>query len=382
MTSVGHKSSYKYGDTFHALCPYFAMFPPSFARKAIKKYSSPNDLVVDPFSGRGTTLLEARLLGREAIANDINPVACTITKAKTQPVLLPACLAYIDKLEGEFKKTNIDQLVFEAGSLPLFFKYAYNRQTLLQLLWLRKKLRNVRKPEAVFVKTLCLSYLHGEFGKTKQIYFSNNLPHTYCPKPDYSVRFWKQRKMKAPMVDIFSVLRDRASFRIDTSRQHEFSTPSHAILGDVREIHQNLKKITSKKAKLVVTSPPYLKITSYEEDQWLRLWFLGYPPYPSQGKITKDDRIASQEKYIDFMADTWKSVAKIMHKKGTIVCRIGQSTNDKYPLKDIMDESLRRSGSRLKVRRVSFSPFKKVRQAKMFGKNYGKSGEYDFVITF
>jgi hypothetical protein len=290
------KSNYRYGDTFHALCPYFAMFPPSFARRAIKKYSKPKDLVIDPFSGRGTTLLEARLLDRRAIANDINPVACAITTAKARPIQLKDCLRTINRLEKEFSRANKRPLRLEASKLPTFFRHAYHSRTLQQILWLRKKLARSRSSEGLFVKTLCLSYLHGEFQKTRQIYFSNNLPHTYCPKPDYSVRFWKARKMKAPKVDVFASLRNRAEFRITTSKQHETLEPGFCILGDVRSLDKNVRKITKQKAALVVTSPPYLRVTSYEEDQWLRLWFLGYPPFPSQGKITKDDRIISQDK--------------------------------------------------------------------------------------
>lgn len=374
------KSTYKYGDVFHALCPYFAMFPPEFARKAIKKYSKPSDLVVDPFSGRGTTLLEARLLKRKAIANDINPVAVAITRAKTQPLNLKSCLKYIEKLEKEYEKSNKKSLKTESVQLPPFFRHAYSSETLLQILWLRKKLKNVKDKEGAFIKTLCLGYLHGEFQKTKQIYFSNNLPHTYCPKPDYSIRFWKEHEMIAPKINVFNSLKDRAIFRIGNSTQHNFKQPGYCILGDVRKLDKNIRKITKQKAQLVVTSPPYLKITSYEEDQWLRLWFLGGTPHPSQGKITKDDRIASQEKYIDFLKDTWKSVSKIMKVGGFVVCRIGQSTRDSYSLKEIIVKSVEKSGEKFELIKETYSPFKGIRQAKMFGKKYKDSGEYDFVL--
>ena len=59
---------------FHALCPYFAMFPESFAEYWIKRLTTPNDTVLDPFSGRGTTALTALLCGRHAISSDVNDV--------------------------------------------------------------------------------------------------------------------------------------------------------------------------------------------------------------------------------------------------------------------------------------------------------------------
>src|SRR5690348_11116618 len=69
---------------FHSLCPYFAVFPESFAAKWIDKLTAPGDTVLDPFSGRGTTAFQALLMGRNAIACDLNSVAYCITRAKTQ----------------------------------------------------------------------------------------------------------------------------------------------------------------------------------------------------------------------------------------------------------------------------------------------------------
>src|SRR3990172_1169324 len=62
-------------NRLHSICPYFAMFPETFAQKHIEKFTEPGDYVYDPFSGRGTTLLQALLMNRRAAASDINPVA-------------------------------------------------------------------------------------------------------------------------------------------------------------------------------------------------------------------------------------------------------------------------------------------------------------------
>lgn len=368
-------------DTFHALCPYFAMFPPSFAHDAIDKFSKQGDLVLDPFSGRGTTLFEARLMGRRAIGNDINPVAYYITKAKSYPIDLDKCLSTIINFRKIYNTSNKKDLQKITEELPVFFHFAFAPSTLLQILWLKKILEHVSDPVKIFIKTLCLSYLHGETGKIKQVYFSNNLPHTYCPKPNYSVNFWKQRNMRAPEVDVFNVLLDRTIFRLQNSKQLNASFEGDSILGDVRKLDKNIKRVTNNKVDLVVTSPPYIKITSYESDQWLRLWFLGFPPYPGTGTITKDDIIASEVKYTSFLADSWKSVGRVMKKYGIIVCRIGQSSQDNYPIQDFMKNSLYKSGHKFRIIDTKFSPFKKIRQARMFGNKVNQhSGEFDFTI--
>src|SRR5262245_7369979 len=67
----------------HSYYRYPARFSPLFVRAAIRAFSSPGDVIVDPFMGGATTLVEARTLGRVAIGLDISSLACFIAKSKT-----------------------------------------------------------------------------------------------------------------------------------------------------------------------------------------------------------------------------------------------------------------------------------------------------------
>lgn len=67
----------------HSFYKYPARFAPSFARQIILAFSKPGDLVFDPFMGGGTTLVEARALGRRAIGTDINSLAVFLAETKT-----------------------------------------------------------------------------------------------------------------------------------------------------------------------------------------------------------------------------------------------------------------------------------------------------------
>lgn len=71
----------------HNFYRYPARFSPNFVRQIIQHFTKPSDLVVDPFVGGGTTLVEARALGRCAIGIDINSLATFVTKAKTTPLI-------------------------------------------------------------------------------------------------------------------------------------------------------------------------------------------------------------------------------------------------------------------------------------------------------
>src|SRR5271166_2724489 len=60
--------------------PYFTRRPANVVREYVKRYSQEGDTVLDPFGGTGVTAIEAFLLGRNAIQNDLNPFANFIAR--------------------------------------------------------------------------------------------------------------------------------------------------------------------------------------------------------------------------------------------------------------------------------------------------------------
>jgi len=70
----------------HNIHRYPAKFIPQVVRRIIEEYSHEEAIVLDPFCGSGTALLEARLVGRNAIGVDLNPVAYYVSKVKTHPI--------------------------------------------------------------------------------------------------------------------------------------------------------------------------------------------------------------------------------------------------------------------------------------------------------
>lgn len=70
----------------HGFYRYPARFSPLFARAAIQAFTKPGDVVFDPFMGGGTTLVEARSLGRRALGTDISSLATFVSRVKTTPL--------------------------------------------------------------------------------------------------------------------------------------------------------------------------------------------------------------------------------------------------------------------------------------------------------
>lgn len=73
----------------HRFYRYPARFSPIFARACIEAFSEPGDLVLDPYMGGGTTVVEAMVLGRQAVGSDINSLSVFVAQAKSSR--LKAC---------------------------------------------------------------------------------------------------------------------------------------------------------------------------------------------------------------------------------------------------------------------------------------------------
>ena len=137
-TSAGdlwHSISSRWGHSMHTMCSYHGMFPAKVAHQFIQQYSKPGDAVLDPFSGRGTTPLQARVEGRQAIANDLSPLAYVLSRAKTEPPTWEEVNGFVDELENEFKAHKPGEVDVSPD-----IRMLYHDNTLAQLCFVRERL--------------------------------------------------------------------------------------------------------------------------------------------------------------------------------------------------------------------------------------------------
>lgn len=291
------------------------MFPESFAEKWIERLTKPGDIVFDPFCGRGTAPFQALLMKRAAVGCDINPVAYCVTKAKTNAPNISSVKRRLTMLERNIEP---DDWRDECRRLPEFFKHAYHPSTLLQVLYLRDRLRWIESDVDCMIAALVLGALHGESRKSKS-YLSNQMPRTISTKPDYSIRFWKKREYKAPKRDAFDLLRNRMHFRYASEPPEDRALVFQL---DMRDLPRIITRLPSS-IRCVITSPPYLDVTNVEEDQWLRLWFLGGPPKPTYRVVSRDDRHLRPDAYWNLISDIWRMLGQVLDSKTDIVIRMG-----------------------------------------------------------
>ena len=290
------------------------MFPESFAEHWLARLTQPGDLVLDPFCGRGTAPFQALLMGRRTVGCDTNPVAYCVSRAKTNAPPLSQLLTRIDELERVFKRESLSK---QSAHLPRFLRYAYHKSTLGQLMYLRNTLRLQESQTDCMVSALVLGSLHGETERSDR-FLSNQMPHTISTKPEYSMRFWQQNSYRPPERDTFELLRRQAIYRYKSGRPSEHGVILHM---DMRELPRQ-RRLPSP-IRCAITSPPYFDVTNYAEDQWLRLWFLGGPPYPARQDFAKDDRHGSVERYWTLLADMWRALGLILAERANVVIRLG-----------------------------------------------------------
>lgn len=306
----------------NAICPYFTMFPLDFPQKVISEYLMPDTAVLDPFCGRGTTLYAARRNQIFSVGVDSSPVAACIAEAKlvnTTPEKI------VRVARGILNSTIVPEP--PKGD---FWEYAFDKDVLNDICILRKSLlRNCSTPERKALRGILLGALHGPLSKNGTSYFSNQCPRTYAPKPNYAVKFWKERHMSPPQVD---------TLRIISARAHRYFANEDSVggglvlRGDSRD-PKTFKKISRRLEKadqnigLIITSPPYYGMRTYIPDQWLRNWFVGGPEVVDYCAATQ----VSHKSVADFSNDlkkVWRRCGRIAGPNAIMAIRFG-AINDR-----------------------------------------------------
>jgi hypothetical protein len=303
------------------------MFPEAFVRKHLV-WSRPGDVVFDPFSGRGTTVFESLLNNRIGFGCDLNSVAVCVSNAKADPPDYGELCGRLETLSQS--KVKIDNSLAKDE----FFNACFHPETLQQLLLLRRTLNWRRNRSDRFIAALVLGSLHGESHRSER-YFSNRMPRTISTKPTYSVGWWKKHKLHPPKRDVFKILKGMIDFRYASERP--------IARGLIKQVDARNAIIAFPKLEgcvsLVITSPPYLDTTNFEEDQWLRLWFLGGPTRP-KSRAHGDDRHGEEDRYWDFLTEAWAGMGPLLKRQAHVIVRIGGKRLSKDEIETGLTESL------------------------------------------
>lgn len=255
-------SGQRQGHSLHEVS-YRACFKPQLPAFFIERLTKPGDVVYDPFMGRGTTPLQAALMGRTPAANDINPLSILLTRPRLNPPPFSAIQAVLEEVPWDQPAAlDDDLLVF------------YHPQTLRQLTVLRNWLLDrapleLSEPDSLadWVRMVAINRLTGHSPGFFSVY---TLPPNQAVSVNAQRKINQKRNQTPPAKDIRSLIlkktRSLLKDGIPSSNCH-----TQLLCGPADQS----SAINSESVSLVVTSPPFLDIVQYAEDNWLRCWFAG-----------------------------------------------------------------------------------------------------------
>ena len=242
---------------------YRACFKPQLPRFFVSRLSAPGDLVFDPFMGRGTTLLEASLLGRDALGNDANPLA----RLLIEPRLDPPPLA---EVEARLARFDLDR----PGETPDDFEVFFHSRTLNQICRLRDELgrRGATGEEDRVDRWIRMVALNRLTGHSPGFFSVYTLPPNQATSIARQREINRRRRQRPEYRDVEAlVLRKSRSLLRHLSGQG----PRGRCRGFFRQSAADPFRWDGPPVRLAVTSPPFLDVVDYRRDNWMRCWFAG-----------------------------------------------------------------------------------------------------------
>lgn len=223
-------------------------------------YANKGDTILDCFSGSGTTLMQARLYGMNAIGRDINPLAVLISRVKSTNL-------NINKLKAEVKilYDKIDKVKVNENEIPIFpnkdfwfeKKVQYDLAKILKSI---KKIKNKKYREFLLV---CFSSI---------IRKVSNADAKIVPP----VKSKKMLKLiqKGRKIDTLGIFKEAVSSNLERVSNFSRDCVKSTTLG-VKKGNAKKLRLKDNSIDLVITSPPYISAQKYARSTQLEMYWLG-----------------------------------------------------------------------------------------------------------
>ncbi|MFW6008942.1 MAG: DNA methyltransferase [archaeon] len=240
----------------HGIHKYPAKYIPEFPRWAIKKFSNKGDVVIDPFSGSGTTSVEAMLNKRKNYTLDVDPLALLLTKVKTTPLNLNKLKFSAEKLINNIEKKK------NPINIPQF----KNRDH-----WFKKEVSQ----KLAIIKECIQKENNKDIRDFFKISFSSII--RVCSNADLGshkpcVRKNINRRIPNPINKFKKTLNSNIEGMIDfVTNLGDNYYKSNIISKDAKDI-----KLKNNLVDLAVTSPPYINALDYARTHKLEYYWLGF----------------------------------------------------------------------------------------------------------
>jgi len=306
-------SKQRQANSIHEIS-YRACFKAQLPHFFIDLLTKCDDIVYDPFNGRGTTIIEAALMGRNVITNDINPLSIILSKPRLS-------IPNISMLQERLNSIEINHDLNSDIDLSMF----YHSKTLAEILTLKHYLINKNNKNAeddidMWIRMVATNRLTGH---SKGFFSVYTLPPNQAISQEKQLKINIERKQIPEYKNTKEIILKKSNDLLkditneDTLQLKKICKKAVFLNKDSRHTCE----IPSGSIQLTVTSPPFLDIVQYADDNWLRCWFNNIDINSISSKITMSKKL---DDWKNVMSDVFKELYRITKDNGWVAFEVGE----------------------------------------------------------
>ncbi len=294
------------GHSLHEVS-YRACYKPQLPGFFVERFCQADDVVYDPFMGRGTTLIEAQLRGCRAFGNDANPLSFVLAA----PRLNPPAFAMV---EARLKEIHLSRPPEFDPDLLTFF----SPDTLHELYGWRLYFR-MRKQAGLFDETdawIQMVACNRLTGHSKGFFSVYTLPPNQAASLKSQRRINEKRQQVPEYRDTKALILKKSKQLLRNALPKNYARDDFKLVCDSADATPG---IPPNSVKLVVTSPPFLDTVDYIGDNWLRMWFCELEIDPK-----RIWQIKSLKEWVARMTDVFRELKRVLQPGGVVAFEVGE----------------------------------------------------------
>lgn len=298
---------------------YRACFKPQLPHFFIDLLTDEGDIVYDPFTGRGTTIIEAALMNRRIISNDINPLSKILSKPR---LFVPRPDEIAGRLDEIFK--NADLYLKKSDftpELPMFYHSATEYEIAVLMNYL--KMRSDSGAADNIDDWIRMTATNRLTGHSKGFFSVYTLPPNQAVSMESQIKINQKRSQIPEYRDVAALIlkksRNLQKNLTDADMENLAAAGSSA-----RFLTRNAcdtREIAPASVKLTVTSPPFLNIVQYAADNWLRCRFNSLNADEIGERITMSSSLAD---WCNAMQKVFDELCRITVNGGWVAFEVGE----------------------------------------------------------